>query len=299
MEKRKAAAVYRSKKKRKELAVSLTFIAPLVLLTVAVTFIPIATAVKWSLYDTNYLTLKEFIGLGNYREIFTKGSVVKSIVNSLWYVFGSLALVFPVGIILAVLLDQKLKGRAVFRTFIIIPWVISQTITAMLWRWIYNSSYGLLTYLFQEIFGARVEFLTEILPARLSVLVANFWNSTPIVIIMILAALQGISSDLYEAAKVDGSNAWQMFWKVTLPLLKPTIAITLVMQSMEYFNMVTLLNTMTDGGPFKSTMTLSVYAFREGFTYWHVGISSAISILILLLNMIFSTLYIRMMRSRE
>ncbi len=148
-------------------------------------------------------------------------------------------------------------------------------------------------------FGARVEFLTEILPARLSVLVANFWNSTPIVIVMILAALQGISSDLYEAAKVDRSSGWQMFWKVTLPLLKPTIAITLVMQSMEYFNMVTLLNTMTDGGPFKSTMTLSVYAFREGFTYWHVGISSAISILILLLNMIFSTLYIRMMHSRE
>ena len=102
-----------------------------------------------------------------------------------------------------------------------------------------------------------------------------------------------------RSGKGGRSSGWQMFWKVTLPLLKPTIAITLVMQSMEYFNMVTLLNTMTDGGPFKSTMTLSVYAFREGFTYWHVGISSAISILILLLNMIFSTLYIRMMHSRE
>ena len=98
---------------------------------------------------------------------------------------------------------------------------------------------------------------------------------------------------------MDGSNAWQTFRKITLPLLKPTIAITLVMQSMEYFNMVTLLNTMTDGGPFKSTMTLSVYAYREGFIYWHVGTSSAISILILLLNMIFSVLYIKLMSSKE
>ncbi|MBU9725501.1 carbohydrate ABC transporter permease [Diplocloster modestus] len=299
MGKHKAAAVHHNKRKRKEFLVALLFIAPLVLLTVAVTFIPIGTAVKWSLHDTNYLTLQEFVGLDNYREIFANGNAWKSIWNSLWYVFGSLLLVFPVGIVLAVLLNQKLKGQAVFRTFIIIPWVISQTITAMLWRWIYNSSYGLLTYIFQELFGTRVEFLTEILPARLSVLVANFWNTAPIVIIMMLAALQGISADLYEAAKVDGSNAWQTFRKITLPLLKPTIAITLVMQSMEYFNMVTLLNTMTDGGPFKSTMTLSVYAYREGFIYWHVGTSSAISILILLLNMIFSVLYIKLMSSKE
>ena len=299
LKKGKTALLHPSKRRKKETAVSLLFIAPLLLLTVSVTFLPIVTAFRWSLYDTKYLTLQEFVGLGNYKDIFTRGNAVGSIINSLWYVFGSLLLVFPAGIILAVLLNQKLKGRAVFRTFIIIPWVISQTITAMLWRWIYNSSYGILTYLFQEIFGARVEFLTEALPARLSLLVANFWNSTPIVIIMMLAALQGISQNLYEAAKVDGSSAWQTFWRITLPLLKPTIAITMVMQSMEYFNMVTLLNTMTDGGPFKSTMTLSVYAYREGFIYWHVGTSSAISILILLLNMIFSILYIKLMSSRD
>lgn len=288
-----------NRKKRKEFTASILFMAPLLILIVAVTFIPIGTALKWSLYDTNYLTLKEFIGLENYVDIFTRGNAWKAIFNSLWYVIGSLVLVFPLGIVLAVFLNQKLPGESVFRTFIIIPWVISQTITAMLWRWIYNSSYGLLTYLFQEIFGFRVEFLTEVLPARLSVLVANFWNTMPIVVIMMIAALQGISSDLYEAAKVDGSSGWQSFWKLTLPLLKPTIVITLVMQSIEYFNMVTLINTMTDGGPFKGTMTLSVYAYREGFTYWHVGTASAVSVLILLLNMLFSIGYIKLMSNKE
>lgn len=182
---------------------------------------------------------------------------------------------------------------------IIIPWVISQTITAMLWSWMYNSSYGVLTYIFKQLFGVRTEFLTEVLPARLSLLVTNVWNTAPIVVIMMLAALQGIPAELYESAKVDGSNAWHTFRKVTLPLLKPTIAITLVMQSIEYFNMVTLINTLTDGGPFKNTMTLSVYAYREGFLYWHMGTSSAISVLILLLNMIFSVIYIRVMRSKD
>lgn len=296
---KKSLALQYHKLKRKEFVVSLLFIFPLLLLVTVVTFIPIVTAFKWSLYDTYYLNLREFIGLENYINIFQNGDALISIFNSLWYVIGSLLLTFPVGIGLAVLLNRKMKGQTVFRTMIIIPWVISQTITAMLWRWMYNSSYGVLTYLFEELFGVRMEFLAHVLPARLSILVVNFWNTTPIVIIMTLAALQSISADIYEAARVDGSTGWQTFRRITLPLLRPTLAITVVMQSIEYLNMVTLINTMTDGGPFKSTMTLSVYAYRECFISWHVGESSAISILILILNVVFSAFYIKLLKGKD
>jgi multiple sugar transport system permease protein len=200
---------------------------------------------------------------------------------------------------MAALLNREFRFRALLRSLIIIPWVISQTITAMLWRWIYNSSYGILTYLFDAIFGIHVDFLSTKMAARISLLATNVWNTTPVVIILMLAALQSIPTDIYEAARVDGANARKSFFNITLPLLKPTIAITLVMQSMEYFSMVTVINNLTDGGPFKATQTLSVYAYREGFVYWHLGTSSAISVIILFFNILFSLLYIRVLQQKD
>lgn len=271
-------------------------IAPLVILVFSVTIIPIFTAVRWSLHETSYAKMLGFVGLKNYAEIFTVGSGWISILNSLWYVLFSLAITIPLGILLAVLLNRTFLLRTAFRSVIVLPWIISQTISAMLWRWIYNGSYGILTYLFEVLFGVQANFLTTQWPARLSLIVANVWNTTPVTVLLMLAALQSISTDIYEAAQVDGTNALQRFFHITLPLLKPTIAITLVMQSMEYFGMVTIINNLTDGGPFKATQTLSVYAYREGFVYWHVGTSSAISVIILLLNILFSLLYIRTLR---
>jgi multiple sugar transport system permease protein len=285
------------RKKRADLILSVVFILPLAALVFTVTLIPICTAARWSLHHTSYAQMLDFVGLDNYVKIFTTGSGRISILNSLWYVLASLAVTLPLGIVLAVLLNRKFPLRTFYRAVIIMPWVISQTITAMLWRWIYNSSYGILTYVFERLFGVYTDFLTQTGPARLSLLVTNVWNTAPVSIILMLAALQSIPTDIYEAAHVDGSNALNNFLHITLPLLKPTVTVMLVMQSMEYFSMVTMINNLTDGGPFKTTQTLSVYAYREGFIYFHAGISSAISVIILLCNVVFTLLYIRALQS--
>jgi multiple sugar transport system permease protein len=286
------------RRRRYDFYTSILFITPLLVLIAAVTIVPILTALRWSLHNTSYANMLEFIGFRNYIDIFSTsrgGDALISILNSLWYVLCSLAIAIPLGIFLAVLLNQELRMRGLLRTAIVLPWVISQTITAMLFRWLYNGNFGVLTYLCEKLFGFRVDFLSNTLTVKFSVVMANVWNSTPVVIILMLAALQSISLDIYEAAKIDGSGRMNTFFRITLPLLKPTIGITLVMQSMEYFNMVTLINNLTGGGPLKATQTLSVYAFRQGFEFWHVGISSAISVIILIFNVLFSLLYIRLM----
>jgi multiple sugar transport system permease protein len=238
----------------------------------------------------------DFVGLGNYVKIFTTGSGWISIINSLWYVISSLAITLPLGIILAVLLNRKFSLRTVYRTVIILPWVISQTITALLWRWIYNGSYGILTYALEKMFGIHTDFLSQVWPARLALLLTNVWNTMPVSIILMLAALQSIPVDIYEAARVDGANTLNRFFRITLPLLKPTITITIIMQSIEYFSMVTVINNLTAGGPFKATQTLSVYAYREGFVYFDAGVSSTISVIILLCNILFTLFFIHTLR---
>ena len=287
------------KRFNEEKTLSVLFLAPALILIFCMTLLPILYAFNTSLHATAYAEIKEFVGAKHYIEILGSKKGWNSIFNSVTYVLMSLVLVIPLGTVSAVLLNKKIKGRTVMRTLIIIPWVLSQTVTALLWKWLLNSNYGPVSYIFYCLTGRKIDFFNTTLAAKFTVVMANVWNSFPIVLILILAALQSISSDIYEAASVDGATKMQTFWKITLPLLKPTILTAVVLQSMEYFNMVTLIYTLTSGGPFDSTLTMSVLAFKEGFDYWHLGYGSACSIIILLLNMLFSIIYMRVLKNKD
>lgn len=291
----------RVKKNRlnEEKVLSFVFLAPALLLIVCVTLVPILYAFNTSLHATEYAEIQEFVGLQHYIQILGSSKGWNAIFNSVTYVLLSLAIVIPLGTVSAVLLNRKIKGRAVIRTLIIIPWVLSQTVTALLWKWLLNSNYGPVSYIYYSLTGQKIDFFNTPVAAKLTVVMANVWNSFPIVLILVLAALQSISSDIYEAAQVDGATKMQTFRRITLPLLKPTILTAMVLQSMEYFNMVTLIYTLTSGGPFDATQTMSVLAFKEGFDYWHLGYGSASSVVILILNCLFSVIYMRILQNKE
>jgi multiple sugar transport system permease protein len=294
-----SGAVKANKKLNEEKILAVLFLAPALILILCMTVAPIFYAINTSLHATEYAQIKEFIGLQYYKEILGSAKGWYSIFNSVTYVLMSLILVIPLGTISAVLLNKKIAGRTIIRTLVIIPWVLSQTVTALLWKWLLNSNYGPVSYIYYSITGQKVDFFNTPLAAKFTVVLANVWNSFPIVLILILAALQSISSEIYEAAEVDGSTKLQTFFKITLPLLKPTILTAVVLQSMEYFNMVTLIYTLTSGGPFDATQTVSVLAFKEGFDYWHLGYGSASSIIILCLNMLFSIFYMKILRKKD
>lgn len=287
------------KKKTSDAPIAALFLAPTFLLIICITVIPIVMAFNTSLHITDYANIGEFVGLDNYAKVLGSAEGWNSIFNSIIYVLLSLVLVMPLGVGIGTLLNRKIKGIGVMRTLIIIPWVLSQTVTALLWKWILNGNYGPITYLVYLITGSKPDFFNSDIPAKLTVVFANVWNTLPIVIILTLAALQTIPKEVYEAAKVDGASGWRIYTRITLPLIKSTLITALVMQSMEYFNMVTLIYVLTAGGPLGATQTLSVAAFQQGFDYWHMDIGATYSIIIFLLNIVFSLCYIRLMKTSD
>lgn len=275
------------------------FLLPIFVLIFFVTIIPIFAAIRTSFHATTYAQIKGFIGLENYKEILGNSEGLRNIKNSIVYVIGSLCLVMPIGVIIGTLLNRKIPLVGFYRTLIIIPWVLSQTVTALLWRWILNGNYGPVSWIYMLFTGEKLDVFSNSAQAMLLVIIANTWNTLPVVIILTLAALQSIPSEIYEAAMVDGVPPLKTYTAITLPMIRPTLITALVMQSMEYFNMVTLIYVLTAGGPLGATQTLSIAAFRNGFDFWHLGLASAFSVVIFVLNIFFSLLYVKLLKSGD
>lgn len=289
----------KAKVKKNELLMGFAFLAPALLVIFCFTVIPICSAVYTSFHATTYAKVGEFVGLKNYVAVLGKSIGWTNILNSIEYVLLSLIIALPLGVGIGSLLNRKIKGIGFLRTLIVIPWILSQTVTALLWKWLLNGNYGLITYWVYEITGKKLDLFSNTVTAKLLVVVANVWNSLPIIIILTLAALQTISPELIEAAKVDGAGRRTIYTRITLPMIRPTLGTAIVMQSIEYFNMVTLIYVLTSGGPFNQTQTLSLAAYQNAFDYWHMDIAAAYSIIIFLLNIVFSLFYVRILKGND
>jgi len=276
---------------------ALAFLLPAVIVVTLVTFLPIINAVRMSLYETSYLQRTDFVGRRHYWNYLQEPEGRRNILNSLIYVFGSLTLSIPFGVLLATLLHRKLRFRTLFRTLIVLPWVVSQLVGALLWSWLMNPYYGPINYFIQLWLGPPIDFLSQPTTAMPTLILVNVWRSFPYPMLLTLAALQTIPEELLEAARVDGASAWTRFWRVTLPLIQNTLLITVIMLSLYYFNMVTLPLILTGGGPLGTTEVISLRVYREAFNFYHMGYGSAIAIYILLFNILFSLLYIKILRT--
>jgi multiple sugar transport system permease protein len=264
----------------------------------AVSLYPLLYAGKWSFFETHYLELTKFIGLGNYIQFFSDTAGLKNILTSLFFTFGTLILSVPIGLGLALVLNTKIRGRVFFRTILLLPWIVSMAVTALLWGWIYNPLYGPINYLL-SVFGGGIDFLGEPKVAMVSLILSNVWRTYPLAMVLLLAALQTIPAGLYEAAHVDGATRIQIFKYITLPMIQPTILITIIMLSSHYFNMVTQILFLTDGAPLGKTEVLSLRLFHELFISWKVGFAASIGILIVIFNVLFTLLYIKFLRRDE
>ena len=236
------------RKKKGDTGRAILFLAPALLLICCFTVIPIFEAVYTSFHKTQYAMVGEFVGLKNYISVMVESDGLKNIINSIVYVVLSLLLAMPIGIGVGTLLNRKIRGMTIFRTMIIIPWTLSQTVTALLWKWLLNGNYGLITSWAYQLTGKKMDLFSSAIIAKILVVIVNVWNTVPVVIILTIAALQTISPELIEAAQVDGASRKMIYWKLTLPMIRPTMVTALVMQSIEYFNMVTLIYVLTAGG---------------------------------------------------
>ena len=268
---------------------------PSLIVVAIVSVFPIVYAINLSVHYTDYMEVGGFSGLHHFGEIFLTQEGRSQILRSLVYVAGSLLLTVPLSLGLASLLNQQVKFRRIFRILILMPWVISQTVAALLWKWLVNPDYGPLG-LGHTPFG-RIDFLADPRLAMILLIVVNVWISYPLATILSLAALQTIPAELHEAAMVDGASTFRRFIHVTLPLMKPTLFVVAIQLTLLYFNMVTLVLTLTGGGPREGTHLLSLAAYRQSFEFFNLGLGAAYSVVLFIFNVIFGAAYIRLLRS--
>ena len=272
-------------------------LAPALLVMIGVVFIPVIQAVltSFQFYDLRYPNKTEFIGLQNYIDILTNDdqfwpSFGKTI---LWVLFG-VGFQFLFGFILALILNREFRGRGVVRALSMVPWVTPGVLIGLVWRWLYDGNYGVINDLLirMGIVDEGILFLTRMDTALPAVIVSVVWQGIPFFALMLLAALQGVSPDMYEAADIDGANFFQKLFRITLPSIKNTLFVTLLLRVIWVMNSVDIIQNMTAGGPAYATQTLSVYVYQKA-SVLNLGYASAMAVLMTLLMLVAAVPYLR------
>ncbi|MDF2856445.1 MAG: binding-protein-dependent transport system inner rane protein [Neobacillus sp.] len=271
-------------------------IAPALLIVTLVVFVPVINALIMSFqsYDLRRPFDIDFIGLSNYKEVMSDPLFWSSLKYTLIWVIGGVGLQFLFGFILALLLNQKFKGRGIVRAASLIPWATPGVLIGLMWKWIYDGNYGVLNdvLLKLNIIDQAIPFLSQTSTAFPSVIVTIIWQGIPFFAIMLLAGLQGISQEMYEAADIDGATSFQKLVRITIPSLKNTILTTLLLRIIWVSNSVDIIYNMTGGGPSYSSQTLSVYIFNKA-NVLNLGYASAMALILMALLAFVAIPYIK------
>jgi multiple sugar transport system permease protein len=251
------------------------FVFPSVALLVLVFAYPIGRAFWLSFFTKNLGTgLKpQFSGLENYARMLIDGHFWQSLANTGVFTVASVTLEFLLGLGIALVLNQSFRGRGALRAIAILPWALPTALMGLVWAWIFNDQYGVWNDILLRLglIKTGVNWLGEPTLAMLSVIAADVWKTTPFVSILLLAGLQSIPEDLYEAYALDGATAWQSFRNITLPLLLPQILIALLFRFAQAFGAFDLIQVLTAGGPAGATETVSLYIYSTVMRYLDFG----------------------------
>ncbi len=283
--------------KQKKVWTPYLLILPAVILIAGVMLYPLCKTfyLAFQNYNPAMPFANGFAGFDNFIKIFTTDEFYSSLWVSLKWVAALVLLQLVFGMVVALILNQNFRGRGFFRALVFVPWAMSGVLTAVLFSLIYNQNYGVLNDLLMKI-GILSEPAAWLGNQHLvlgSVIVAELWRGIPFFAISLLAAMQGLPQDVYEAARVDGATKWQSFRFVTLPLLKDTIVLTTLLRTIWEFNSVDLIFSLTNGGPVGKTTTLSVLIANQALTTNNYGYGSAISVVSFFILAIVAVVYMK------
>lgn len=264
-------------------SIAYLFMLPALAFLLLLLLIPIINVIISSFYQSNMLMpdADRFIGIQNFITIVQDPLFWITVKNSVVYTFGSVGGEYLVGLSTALLLNQKIRGRAIFRGIMIIPWVVPIVVAGMTWKWMLNPDYGIINFFLENmgLIETGVNWLGNESTAMLSVIGVNVWRSFPFYTISFLAVLQTINKNELEAAEIDGANMFQKFWYITLPKLKGISAILIVLHLIWTFNNFDFIWILTEGGPLNATETLAITTYKEAFLKYHYGNASAVSVI--------------------
>lgn len=284
---------------------------------VAPALLLLALAAGWPLARTFFFSLTnamldnpgdyQMVGLANYylnHDGETRGVLVdplwwQAVGNTLWFTVISVSLELLFGILLALLMNEKFRGQSLVRTAILVPWAIPTIVSAKMWGWMFHDQYGVVNDLLAKIFGyqAHLAWIAEPSLSMWAVVIADVWKTTPFMALMLLAALQLIPDDLYEAARVDGASPWQRFKRITLPLILPAMVVALIFRVMDAMRIFDLIFVLTSNS--EATMSVSGYAREQIISYQDMGAGSAASVLVFMMVAGIAACFIRVSRLNE
>jgi len=266
---------------------------------------PFALGIWYAFTDIELVSLREyaFTGLRNFQIVMGSRSPQfwsQVVLNSATFAIGSLVGQMGIGLALAIILQQKwMVGRDVFRAIYLIPWVIAGVIVGYTWRFMYDPRSGMLNTLLWALGVTPVSWLSVPQLTMPALILANIWRGTGFSLVMQTAGLQSIPDELYDAAVVDGASDWQTIWNIVLPLIKPFLLIDLIIASMRTINVFDLIYVMTNGGPLFRTEVLPLFMYHQAFDMGYVGRGAAIATIILIISVVLTIAYLKLMRTEE
>lgn len=275
------------------------FLIPSLSILFAFLLFPLFWNVYISLHDVSLSTiLKEwkYVGSKNFLNLFSDPDFYTSLRVTLAFVGGFVALQFGIGLLMATLLNQRLRGSNIFRAVLIIPWTVSAVITGFSFKFIFDDTFGVLNYGLQQIGLEPVGWLSDPNMVIWTIVIANTWYGTPFTLLFITAGLFSINPVIYEAALIDGATKFRSFFYITLPMLKPFIIINLILITMWSINFFDLQLVMTGGGPLFASSTASLYMYKQAFEFGLLSKGAATGIFLVIINLTLAYGYIKLLK---
>jgi multiple sugar transport system permease protein len=272
-------------------------VAPAVLVLAGVALYPILAAVWLSLH--RFILVfgeRRFTGLDNFAFLLSDARFWAALGNTAYFTLVAVTVELLLAVPLALLLNRAFPGRGLLRASVLVPWAIPTVVSARLWAWMFNPEYGVINRLLP---GSDINWLGAPGYALHAAILVDVWKTTPFVALLVLAGLQGISEDLYKAARVDGASTWRTFRSITLPLLKPALLLALLFRSLDAFRVFDAIYVLTEGGPANTTETLSIYAYKTLMRSGDFGYGSALSVATFLCVVVLAAVWLRLLGREE
>jgi ABC-type sugar transport system permease subunit len=285
-------------------ALGYALVAPAVIVLLVITAYPLVYNLWNSFHNVDYLnpvTMGTFAGVANYDKLFTDNQFVPALIHTIGFTVVSVAVETLIGLALALALNRAFPGRGLVRAAVFIPWAIPTVVSAQLWKAMFDPQNGFVNYLLTELHLplAGTAWLGGTWTAWAAILVADAWRNTPFMAIVLLAGLQVIPHDIYEAARIDGAGAWRTFWRLTMPLLKPALMVALIFRTLQSFLIFDVVYNMTGGGPGNSTSVLSYLDWQAFLTDSDFGYGGAIAVALVVFALIIAAAYVRAFRTEQ
>lgn len=263
---------------RREAVWGYLFLLPNIVGFLMFTALAVVTAFGLALTEWDLLIPPKFIGAANYVKLLTRDTVFQqALLNTAYFVAGVVPLEVIGALLLALLLNQPIRAMTIYRAIYFVPTVTSLIAVSIVWQWLYHSELGLVNYFLGAVGVPRINWLGSTEWAMPAVIFMSAWKALGYYAVIFLAGLQGIPEHLHEAAQIDGANSWQRFWRITLPLLSPTLFFVLVISIIRAFQVFDQVLIMTRGGPANATSTIVYFIYNSGFVWFRMGYAAAAS----------------------